>query len=173
MSESTGTENDAAPAEGLSEASRVYLRFKEIFTGTRARPNRSKRARDADESVPFGHGRDPKGLGDVVGALTADLGWDSPLAQSELMDRWAELAGEETAKHSSPVGIENGLLTVQCESTAWATQLRLMRTEIMTHIAARFPHAAIANIRFLGPDVPSWKRGPRSVQGRGVRDTYG
>jgi predicted nucleic acid-binding Zn ribbon protein len=157
----------------LSEASRVYLRFREIFTGTRSRPNRSKRSRGDDESLPFGHGRDPKGLGDVVGALTASLGWDSPLAQSELMDRWAELAGDETARHSSPVGIENGLLTVQCESTAWATQLRLMRTEIMSHIALRFPQAGISNIRFLGPDVPSWKRGPRSVQGRGVRDTYG
>lgn len=160
--------------DALSEASRVYLRFKEIFTGSRSRPTRSRRGRNDDhESVPFGHGRDPKGLGDVVGALTADLGWDSPLAQSELMSRWAELAGEETAKHSSPVGIEKGLLTVQCESTAWATQLRLMRTEIMTHIATRFPEAGISNIRFLGPDVPSWKRGPRSVQGRGVRDTYG
>jgi predicted nucleic acid-binding Zn ribbon protein len=48
-----------------------------------------------------------------------------------------------------------------------------MRTEIMTHITTRFPEAGISNIRFLGPDVPSWKRGPRSVQGRGVRDTYG
>jgi predicted nucleic acid-binding Zn ribbon protein len=165
----SGADEDAE----LSEASRVYLRFREIFTGTRSRPRGSRRSRDADESVPFGFGRDPKGLGDVVGALTASLGWDSPLAQSELMDRWAELAGEETAKHSSPVGIEDGLLTVQCASTAWATQLRLMRTEIMSHIATRFPDAGISNIRFLGPDVPSWKRGPRSVQGRGVRDTYG
>jgi predicted nucleic acid-binding Zn ribbon protein len=169
-----GASSDAAERGApVSEASRVYLRFKEIFTGTRSRPQRSRRARDDDESVPFGHGRDPKGLGDVVGALTADLGWDSPLAQSELMSRWTELAGEETAKHSSPVGIEKGVLTVQCESTAWATQLRLMRTEIMTHITTRFPEAGISNIRFLGPDVPSWKRGPRSVQGRGVRDTYG
>ncbi len=167
------SDDDEERADGLSEASRVYLRFKEIFTGTRSRPNRSRRTRDEDESLPFGHGRDPKGLGDVVGALTADLGWDSPLAQSELMSRWTELAGEETAKHSAPITVEKGLLTVQCESTAWATQLRLMRTEIMTHIAARFPQAGITNIRFLGPDVPSWKRGPRSVQGRGVRDTYG
>jgi predicted nucleic acid-binding Zn ribbon protein len=89
------------------------------------------------------------------------------------VDNWRELAGDDTAKHSTPVGIESGTLTVQCESTAWATQLRLMRTEILAHIAQRYPSAGIDGIRFLGPNVPTFKRGPRSVQGRGVRDTYG
>lgn len=160
--------------EPLSESARVYVRFKELFGGQKHYA-RSKRNRKIDpaESVPFGHGRDPKGVGDVLGALTSQLGWDSPLAQSELVSNWTELAGEETANHSSPVGIENGVLTVQCESTAWATQLRLMRVDIMTHIAVRYPEAGIDSIRFLGPNVPTFKRGPRSVQGRGVRDTYG
>jgi predicted nucleic acid-binding Zn ribbon protein len=167
----------AEPSQGdesLSESARVYVRFKELFGGHKhfARSKRNRKTQDGD-SVPFGHGRDPKGVGDVLGALTSQLGWDSPLAQSELVSNWKELAGEETANHSSPVGIEQGVLTVQCESTAWATQLRLMRVDIMTHIAVRYPEAGIESIRFLGPNVPTFKRGPRSVQGRGVRDTYG
>ncbi len=161
-------------SDSASESARVYVRFKELFGGHKHYA-RSKRDRKAEqgESVPFGVGRDPKGVGDVLGALTSQLGWDSPLAQSELVSNWTELAGEETANHSTPVGIENGILTVQCESTAWATQLRLMRVDIMTHIAVRYPEAGIESIRFLGPNVPTFKRGPRSVQGRGVRDTYG
>ena len=166
--------DEISGAEPVSESAQVYLRFKELFGGhkhyTRTKRNRQTAAA---ESVPFGLGRDPKGVGDVLGALTSQLGWDSPLAQSELVTNWTELAGEETANHSSPVGIENGVLTVQCESTAWATQLRLMRVDIMTHIAVRYPEAGIESIRFLGPNVPTFKRGPRSVQGRGVRDTYG
>ena len=157
-----------------TEAGRVYVRFKELFGGHKHYVRSKRKSRtDAAESVPFGAGRDPKGLGDIVGALTNQLGWDSPLAQSELVANWTSLAGEETANHSTPVGIDNGVLTVQCESTAWATQLRLMRVDIMTHIAVRYPEAGIESIRFLGPNVPSFKRGPRSVQGRGVRDTYG
>ena len=31
----------------------------------------------------------------------------------------------------------------------------------------------VETIRFQGPDAPTWKRGPRSVPGRGPRDTYG
>ena len=37
----------------------------------------------------------------------------------------------------------------------------------------RFPEAGVDAIRFIGPDVPSWKWGPRTIPGRGPRDTYG
>jgi hypothetical protein len=146
-----------------TESSRFYLRLKGVFTDSGARPRLTRKryaAKDEGGSQPFGPGREPKGLGAALDSLTAQLGWQSPLAA-------------ETAKHSTPAGIEDGTLTVQCESTAWATQLRLMRVAIMTSIAQRFPDAGITTVRFLGPDAPSWKKGPRSIPGRGPRDTYG
>ena len=158
----------------MSEASAVYLRMKELFTGT---PSRSRRTRrdvvDPSASKPFGAGRDPRGLGDVVDALVQQLGWSAPLAKSDLLEGWEELAGEETAKHAIPDQITDGVLVVRCESTAWATQLRMMRSELLVRIGERFPDADIQSIRFQGPDAPSWKRGPRSIPGRGPRDTYG
>ena len=158
-----------------TEASRVYMRFKDIFGDPNARRSRARKRPKIDpaSSVPFGKGRDPRGLGDTINSLTLQLGWNSPLAQSSLLDSWTEIAGAETAKHSTPVGIEDGVLTVQCESTAWATQLRMMRVDIMTSIATRYPDAGIQSIRFQGPNAPSWKKGPRSIPGRGPRDTYG
>lgn len=159
-----------------TESSRFYLRLKGVFTESGSRPRLTRKRYKTKEdggSQPFGPGRDPKGLGSALDALTAQLGWQSPLAQSSLMESWAEIAGAETAKHSTPAGIEDGRLTVQCESTAWATQLRLMRVAIMTSIAQRYPDAGITSVRFLGPDAPSWKKGPRSIPGRGPRDTYG
>ena len=158
-----------------SEAANVYLRFKSLFGDPNARRSRGRKriAPVAGSSVPFGIGRDPHGLGDTINSLTMQLGWNSPLAQSELLASWAGLAGEETANHSTPAGIDDGVLTVHCESTAWATQLRLMRNVIMEHIANRYPDAGIQSIRFQGPNAPSWKKGPRSIPGRGPRDTYG
>jgi predicted nucleic acid-binding Zn ribbon protein len=158
-----------------SEAARVYLWLKDVFGDPKAKRVTSRRRvrDDAGSSVPFGLGRDPHGLGDTIDSLTRQLGWNSPLAQSELLSSWVELAGEETSKHSTPAGIDEGVLTVHCESTAWATQLRMMRVEIMTQIAIRYPDAGIESIRFQGPNAPSWKKGPRSIPGRGPRDTYG
>nr|WP_218869186.1 DciA family protein [Leifsonia psychrotolerans] len=151
------------------------MRFKDVFGDPYARrsPGKKRHRDPQGSSVPFGLGRDPRGLGDTLASLTQQLGWNSSLSQSELLENWTELAGEETAKHSRPAGIDEGILTVHCESTAWATQLRLMRVEIMTHIATRYPDAGIESIRFQGPNAPSWKKGPRSIPGRGPRDTYG
>lgn len=161
--------------EPQSEASAVYLRLKTLFGGPSARTQRTRRGRDGGEpgSEPFGVGRDPRGLGSIMDALTTELGWDSELDKAELIGVWAELVGEDTAARSQPLGIEDGVLTVQCDSTAWATQLRLMRVELLTAIAQRYPRAGIQSIRFNGPDVPSWKYGRRSTQWRGPRDTYG
>lgn len=154
----------------------VYGRFKELFGGERVSRDRARRERAAartEDSVPYGVGRDPRGLGDVIDNLTTRLGWDSPLAQHELLSNWSQLSGDETAKHSEPVSITDRVLVVQCESTAWATQLRLMRHELLVKIAERYPDAGVDSIRFQGPGAPSWKRGPRSIPGRGPRDTYG
>ena len=158
------------------EAKAVYERFRRIFGGETSYISRDARKRATvvpGSTVPFGGGRDAVGLGDVIDNLTAKMGWNSPLAQSELLASWAEIAGAETAEHSQPVGIEEGVLTVKCDSTAWATQLRLMRSQIGTQIAVRFPEAGIESVRFEGPNAPSWKRGPRTIPGRGPRDTYG
>ncbi|GLI27235.1 hypothetical protein ARHIZOSPH14_14770 [Agromyces rhizosphaerae] len=162
-----------APAEATDEAVRVYQHFREVFGGapTSRRKRREEPARGA--SAPFGAGREPRALGDTLNTLTVELGWSSPLAQQELLSSWSEVAGDETARHSEPVGLEHGVLTVRCDSTAWATQLRMMRTTIAARIVDRYPEAGVETIRFQGPDAPSWKKGPRSVPGRGPRDTYG
>lgn len=157
-----------------SEAGQVYLHFKRVFGGFTGGPRlKRKKRHDPTESQAFGVGRDPKGLGDSLELLSKQLGWKAPLSQADLLNSWAEIAGEETAAHSTPLGIDEGVLTVQCESTAWATQLRLMRVEIMTKIARDFRESGVVSIRFQGPNAPSWKKGPRSIPGRGPRDTYG
>jgi predicted nucleic acid-binding Zn ribbon protein len=154
----------------------VYLRIRALFgdAGKRS-PDARKRAKKSREatSAPYGAGRDPHGIDDILDGLTTRLGWTSPLARADLLDSWAELAGEETALHSTPVAIEHGLLTVRCDSTAWATQLRMMRAQLTTSIVQRFPDAGVESIKFDGPNAPSWKKGSRSIPGRGPRDTYG
>lgn len=154
----------------------VYRRIRRVF-GDPERRSRDARRRDRasrDEATqPFEGGRDPRGLDSVLDGLTRSMGWTSPLAKSELLVEWPELIGEEVAAHAVPIAAEDGLLTVRCDSTAWAQQLRSMRTIVLARIAERHPAAGIESIRFLGPDAPSWKHGPRAIPGRGPRDTYG
>lgn len=105
--------------------------------------------------------------------LTGNLGWDPSLAHARLFVEWGALVGEGIADHAKPLGVVDGTLTIQALSSAWATQLRLMRHELIVVLAEKLPEVPIDNIRVLAPGAPSWKNGPRSVPGRGPRDTYG
>jgi predicted nucleic acid-binding Zn ribbon protein len=48
-----------------------------------------------------------------------------------------------------------------------------MKLQVLTTLQTAFPTLELIDIRFIGPDAPSWKKGQRSVPGRGPRDTYG
>ncbi len=154
----------------------LYRRLQRLFGDPTLRSTdgrRRRRAADAATSEPYGLGRDPRGVGDVLEAMASARGWESPIARAELLASWAEIVGPETAAHAAPLGIEDGVLTVQCDSTAWAQQLRLMQATVLNSIAERFPDAGVETTRFLAPNAPSWKHGPKAVPGRGPRDTYG
>lgn len=181
--ETEGTSRAPALSEplrvsGVSEPLRVYEHLREVFgaQGT-GRPGRDarRRARAAEDetSVPFGRGRDPRGLDVVLDRLSSEMGWESPLARSTLMAEWPGIVGAETAQHTEPVGIEERRMIVRCDSTAWATQLRRMRSAVLARILEQYPRAGVDEVQFLAPGAPSWKRGPRAVPGRGPRDTYG
>lgn len=163
--------SDNSAAE-VPETLATYLRLRGLDPSPRAAKRKRRRTGD-DEHQPFTAGRDPSGVGDVLADLTRQSGWDSHLAREDIVLQWAAVAGPDTAERSRPVGMIEGTLTVQCDSTAWAKQLHLMRVQILTEIVRRFPEAGIDTIRFIGPDVPSWKWGTRTVPGRGPRDTYG
>ncbi|MEV8358452.1 DciA family protein [Microbacterium sp. NPDC076895] len=162
---------DAQQSSSIPETVATYLRLRGL--APTARVARRRRRRTDDENEPFTPGRDPKGVGDVLTALTREAGWDAQLAREDVVLTWNEVAGAETARHTRPVGFVDGILTVQADSTAWARQLQNMRSQILTEIIRRFPDAGVESVRFIGPDVPSWKWGPRAVPGRGPRDTYG
>lgn len=155
-------------------ASDSYRRAKSVWRGiplTKEARARKQQARTA--SQPFASGRDPRALSDIITGEAVTMGWTLELAQARLISEWPAMVGEAMAGHAQVMRIENGVLQVQCDSTAWATELRRLRGEIITRMLRDHPDAEVREIRFMRPGAPSWKHGPRSVQGRGQRDTYG
>jgi predicted nucleic acid-binding Zn ribbon protein len=117
--------------------------------------------------------RDPQPLGRLAARLVTDRGWNGRLAGGQVFDRWARLVGADVAEHATPVTLENGVLTVQAASTAWATQLRLLQRQLLAKIAAGVGTGVVTQLKIQGPAAPSWRYGSRHVRGRGPRDTYG
>jgi predicted nucleic acid-binding Zn ribbon protein len=117
--------------------------------------------------------RDPQRFGDVLAKLVKARGWQKPAAEATVFGAWERVVGPDIAAHSRPVKLADGELTVEAESTAWATQLRLMAAALLKRIAAEVGNNVVRKLHIHGPAAPSWSRGPRRVQGRGPRDTYG
>jgi predicted nucleic acid-binding Zn ribbon protein len=117
--------------------------------------------------------RDPQPLGRLAARLAADRGWARRLAGGHVFGRWAAIVGEEVAQHATPVSLDDGVLTVQAESTAWATQLRLLQRQLLAKIETGVGAGVVTRLKIQGPAAPSWRYGHRHVSGRGPRDTYG
>ena len=145
----------------------------------KAAPRPQRRASAGNErrlrgySGPGPDPRDPQLFGDVLQRIMRQRGWEKPTAEATVFGAWEKVVGEDIAKHSRPVKLDEGVLTVEAESTAWATQLRMLAATLLRNIAGQVGHNVVTRLNIHGPTAPSWSRGPRRVQGRGPRDTYG
>ena len=52
-----------------------------------------------------------------------------------MLGRWADVVGPDIASHAEPTGLRDGVLSVSAESTAWATQLRMVQAQLLAKIA--------------------------------------
>lgn len=117
--------------------------------------------------------RDPKPLGDALTGLIRSRGWSAPVAVGSVVNRWEQLVGRSIAEHCTPQSFEAGVVLVGCDSTAWATNLKLMKPQLMQVFERELGKGIVTDIQIRGPQAPSWKKGRYSVRGRGPRDTYG
>lgn len=118
-------------------------------------------------------GRDPALIGEQLDRLMSDRGWQVDVAVGSVMGRWTHIVGGEVAAHVVPVSFERGVLTVRADSTAWATQMRLLASTLLGRIDAEVGQGTVSELKVNGPSAPSWSKGLRRAQGPGPRDTYG
>lgn len=76
-------------------------------------------------------GRAPNTLSELLGQWVDRHGWQDRLHDSQIHQRWLEIAGEEIAAHAEPVRLRGGVLVVRAQSGAWATQLRYLTPRLL------------------------------------------
>lgn len=118
--------------------------------------------------------RDPQLLGAVLDRVSSKRGWRKQISLAMVLRDWRTVVGDQNAEHSEPVGFADGVLTVRCDSTAWATGMKYSASQIVAKLNEALGQQTVTKVTILGPQAPSWKKGRRSVRdGRGPRDTYG
>lgn len=124
-------------------------------------------------SGPGPDSRDPQTLGSVASDVARNRGWSGRVAEGSVFGRWPAVVGEQIAAHAVPTSLNDGVLIVSAESTAWATQLRMVQAQLLAKIAAAVGDGVVTSLRIVGPAGPSWRKGRYHIAGRGPRDTYG
>jgi predicted nucleic acid-binding Zn ribbon protein len=117
---------------------------------------------------------DPLLFKSTLDELVKGRDWEGAIAEGNLFSSWNEIVGEEIASHSEPITFFEGVLTIRASSTAWATQLTLLKSTLLEKISEASLGVLVDDLTIVGPRAPSWRKGLRSIRGaKGPRDTYG
>lgn len=146
-------------------------------TGPGPRGSGARRRRIAGEPRRSGPGpdaRDPQSVSANIRRLVTERGWSTAVAVGGVIGRWDAVVGADIAAHCRPDSFADGVLTVRADSSAWATQVRLLAPTLLRRLAEEVGEGTVRQVVVRGPSAPSWRRGPRVAPGsQGPRDTYG
>ena len=117
---------------------------------------------------------DPQQLGAAINRLLEAEGWTLAAATGSVFGRWAQIVGADLAAHTTPESLADGELTVSADSTAWATQVRLLAAQLVRRLNSELGDGTVQRVKVRGPVTSTRKPGEWRVRGgRGPRDTYG
>jgi predicted nucleic acid-binding Zn ribbon protein len=176
-----------AATEGDSSSSDTRLPDPDVGSQTQAVAGEPTERGTAQDRRPGGSGRtygpglavppqraDPQPLSRAMDNLIANEGWTLAAATGSVFGRWAQIVGPDLAGHTTPESLTNGELTVSADSTAWATQLRLLAGQLVRRLNAELGEGTVQRVKVRGPATGWRKPGEWRVRGgRGPRDTYG
>jgi predicted nucleic acid-binding Zn ribbon protein len=176
------TEEEPAPRKAAEpsgvDLARVALRAAKEQARARgdAAQQKKQARRGGLRSGARADGRDPMALGAAINRLLNERGWETPAAVGGVMGRWPQIVGEDLAKHCVPEKYDEDerVLVVQCDSTAWATQLRHLTPTLVARLNEDLGHGTVRMIKVLNPGGPPRRYGPLRAPGStGPGDTYG
>ena len=85
---------------------------------------------------------EPRPIGNGLDGLIRSLRGTSAASQVGVFAGWADAVGPAVAAHARPVSLDDGLLVVEVDDSAWATQLRYLEHQVLEQLRVR-----------VGPDV--------------------
>ncbi|MEU7000375.1 DciA family protein [Nonomuraea sp. NPDC046570] len=117
---------------------------------------------------------DPQLFGRAIMDLLATRGWERSAAVGGVFGRWPEIVGGDLAAHTRPESFEDGEVLISADSTAWATQVRLLARTLIRRLNEELGDGTVKKVKVRGPqNGPRHTGGLRVTGSRGPGDTYG
>jgi predicted nucleic acid-binding Zn ribbon protein len=146
-------------------------------SGSAATAAAGRRARRPDTRPGFPQQprrSEPQPLAAAINNLMDAEGWGLAAATGSVFGRWAQIVGADLASHTRPESLSDGELVVTADSTAWATQVRLLAAQLVRRLNTELGDGTVLRVKVRGPVTSTRRAGEWRVRGsRGPRDTYG
>jgi predicted nucleic acid-binding Zn ribbon protein len=97
----------------------------------------------------IGRKKGPVRLGDVLSGVLEEHGLQDEVKQSDVLGAWPELAGEHVAAVTHAKVVVSGALIVEVRTSAWLTELNMMREEFLRRVNERLPETPLQRIVFV------------------------
>jgi len=102
--------------------------------------------------------RDPVPLSSALDDVVRSLRGPSRESVGGLFGRWDEAVGEQVAQHVTPLKLDEGVLVVEVDDPAWATQVKFLTPMITERLQQ------VANVRVERIEVRVERRGARGAR---------
>lgn len=88
----------------------------------------------------------PRRIGETLDALTKRLGLAPPDSLSKVFAGWDALVGELLASHIRPIGLRDGVLSVEVTEPAWATQLKYLGDDLIRRVNEQVGEGTVSEL---------------------------
>ncbi|MFE3452999.1 DUF721 domain-containing protein [Nonomuraea sp. NPDC059194] len=164
------SDDDNPTARGAALAREKLAQAKADAARRGQLPRREPRRRAAAQR----DASDPQLFGRAINDLLAARGWERSAAVGGVFGRWPEIVGTDLAAHTKPEHFEDGEVLIAADSTAWATQVRLLARTLIRRMNEELGEGTVKKVKVRGPqNAPRPSGGLRVTGSRGPGDTYG
>ncbi len=104
--------------------------------------------------MSVGSGAGPSRVGDVLEQVLKDSGVHEQLQRVGVADEWVDRVGEAIARVARPRIVSGTVLVVEVRSSAWLTELDMMKDEILRRLNEDRHEGRIEGIRLVLAENP-------------------
>jgi predicted nucleic acid-binding Zn ribbon protein len=119
--------------------------------------------------APAGRSREPRRIGEVLHPALARLQGSD---QARAYTAWAQATGAQVAGGARARAFQRGVLTVECSSSVWASELTYLSDQILARMRELAPNHPVQRLRFMVASSPARpEQQPPAAKPRGRRDS--
>ncbi|MDD5427882.1 MAG: DciA family protein [Candidatus Omnitrophica bacterium] len=89
-----------------------------------------------------------KSIDNIVKDVIKNLSGAGRVSEEDVVGAWAGAAGAKAAKHTKPVSIKKGVMTINVDGSGWLYELTVKKKELLEKLGGKIKGKQVKALRF-------------------------